>query len=103
MSFYIINNSYCDNEICVESICQKFNINRTSFSIFIKQNTGMSFTSYIKHLRVLHAKKLLIETTLTIQKISEILGFSNQHYFTKVFKDHTCISPLSYRKIKKIN
>ena len=47
------------------------------------------------------AKQLLLHTSLSIGEISKKLGYSNQHYFSALFKEKCELSPLQYRKAKK--
>ncbi|MDY5021997.1 MAG: AraC family transcriptional regulator [Blautia sp.] len=35
--------------------------------------------------------------TASIREISEILGFTEQHYFSRIFKDFTGQNPKEYR------
>jgi AraC-like DNA-binding protein/ligand-binding sensor protein len=59
---------------------------------------GISFSTYVNKLRVEHAQKLLLETSLPIVEIVGMVGFEEQSYFTKIFKDITSYSPGRYRK-----
>ena len=43
------------------------------------------------------AKELLKETTMTLSEIAQSVGFSNQQYFSKVFKTETGITPGQFR------
>lgn len=63
-----------------------------------KTTTGFTIFEYIHSLRVIEAKRLLKETSNTISKISQDVGFSNASSFGKVFKSITGISPLNYRR-----
>ncbi|MDR2053415.1 MAG: helix-turn-helix domain-containing protein [Treponema sp.] len=47
--------------------------------------------------RVEEAKKLLGETNLRIYEVAERVGFSNPHYFSKVFKEFAGISCKEFR------
>lgn len=46
------------------------------------------------------AKRLLQYTQLSIGEISQRLGYSDQHYFSNLFKKKCKMSPLQYRKTK---
>lgn len=46
------------------------------------------------------AKKLLTDTALSIGAVSEWLGYSDQHYFSNLFKEKCGVSPTTYRKSK---
>ncbi|MGG4340420.1 helix-turn-helix transcriptional regulator [Paenibacillus lautus] len=55
----------------------------------------------IKHLqkyRMDEAKKLLIETNMSISEISQSLSYVSSSHFTNYFKRHFSITPLEYRK-----
>ena len=52
-------------------------------------------------MRLLTAKKMLINTDDSITKISYECGFDNSSYFSKLFKRSEKISPREYRKFNK--
>lgn len=58
-------------------------------------------TKYLMTVRIDYAKKLLCETTLSMLQICERCGYSDQSYFTKLFRETTGISPFKYRKNHK--
>lgn len=64
-----------------------------------KAYTGLTPSEYVNALRMKKAKKLLIESSLQIKEISDILGFENEYYFSNFFKKHLKVSPSAYRKI----
>lgn len=51
--------------------------------------------------KIMAAKRLLQYTTLPVGEISGRLGYSDQHYFSNLFKQKCGISPIKYRKSKK--
>lgn len=55
-------------------------------------------TKYLMRVRIDYAKKLLCETTLSMLQICEKCGYSDQSYFTKLFRETTGIPPLKYRE-----
>ena len=50
--------------------------------------------------KIIAAKRLLQYTQLSVRDISQRLGYSDQHYFSNLFKKKCGISPLKYRKTK---
>ena len=56
---------------------------------------------YILNIRIEKAKALLENTDLSISEISDMTGMQSQHYFSRIFKKYTNISPSEYRKIQK--
>ena len=63
-----------------------------------KQYAGMSPAQYILSLRMVNAQSLLERTTYNIKEISEIVGYENPLYFSRVFKKEIGKSPAQYRK-----
>lgn len=70
----------------------------THFSRVIKQTFGQSFTDLLAKMRVARARELLYLSEKTIIEVSLECGFSDQSYFTKVFRKHTGQTPGDYRK-----
>ena len=63
----------------------------------IKSETGVNVKEWISRYLILEAKALLKSTNMTVQQISEELGFVSQDVFGKYFKHHTGISAKEYR------
>ena len=67
-------------------------------STTIKKVTGESVLFWIHKMVILEAKILLKTTDMNIVQISDSLNLPNSSFFEKLFKKHTGMSPLSYRK-----
>ncbi len=63
-----------------------------------KSYEGISATEYIRKKRCLLIEKLLADPDLTLQTISDIMGFNNEYYFNAFFKKNTGMTPGAYRK-----
>lgn len=81
----------------LDDLCQLVNMSRFHFSRRFKQATGMTLARFITLTRINVAKKMIVEQELTITEIADQTGFCNPHYFGKVFKDCTGMSPLQFR------
>ena len=67
--------------------------------MLIKQETGVSAGEWIDRYVVLQAKALLNRMrNLSIQEITDRIGFSEQASFSRFFKRNTGISPKEYRE-----
>lgn len=64
--------------------------------IFLKE-IGENFSDYIIRNKMEIAQKMLRETSRKVYEIASDLGYSNPHYFSKLFKDRTGLTPLEYR------
>ncbi len=63
-----------------------------------REETGLSVNDYIKKARVDRARMLLRCTDLSVQEISEKLGFGSRNYFSRVFSEIAGTTPAEYRE-----
>lgn len=89
--------------LSVAELSRIANMSVSHFSRTFKQMTGVTFTDYLTATRINIAKHLLVTGQWTITEIAEKTGFCNIHYFGKVFKESTGVSPLQFKneKIRK--
>lgn len=60
--------------------------------------TGKTPIEYLTEIRIERAKELLSGDELSVRECAELLGYSDQFYFCRVFKKHVGISPAQYRR-----
>lgn len=97
---YISRNLNKDNSIL--SICSKFGISQPQLSKMFKVWMGKTYNDYLTEVRILEAEHLLMQKEqLLIGEIAEKVGFKDQFYFSKVFKNYTGYTPRDYRKKRK--
>ena len=72
-------------------------MNYSLFSYTFKQYTGTNFVNYLKNIRVGEAKKLLTETDMKINEISQAVGYDHEKHFMKTSKSITGLTPSQYR------
>ena len=66
-------------------------------SSLFKKITGSSLHHYIISEKISEAQYLLANTDFSFSIISELLHFSNQSHFSKLFKSHTSYTPREFR------
>ena len=93
---YIENNYYTDLKL--ELLAEIFNYNSAYLGKVFKNNTGMSFNTYLDTIRIEQAKKLLMEDKLKVYQVCEKVGYKNIDYFHSKFKKYVGVSPLNYKK-----
>ncbi|GMK44794.1 AraC family transcriptional regulator [Paenibacillus glycanilyticus] len=69
------------------------------FSRIFTRETGENFSVFVPHLKIGWAKELLETTELSVNQISDELGFADAGYFIKTFKKFESLTPAAYRKI----
>lgn len=97
---YILANISC-KDLSIPMICEYMNIPSRILSDEYKAQTGTTMSKYIQTSRVELAKKLLLETDLSINEITEQVGYEYALSFTRLFKKYEQVSPSEYRQINK--
>lgn len=78
-------------------LCQHFSLSRTYLCRIFKEETGNSPIHYWLEQKIRAAKKMIREEELNVTQISESLGFSSIHHFSRMFKRFTGLSPIAYK------
>ncbi|MBW7453607.1 response regulator [Paenibacillus sepulcri] len=68
------------------------------FSECFQMLTGKPFGKYLKELRMAKAGKLLALTSIPMYAVASEVGYKDEKYFSKLFRDHTGQYPTDYRK-----
>ena len=92
--------SFFTSKIDIPYLAGLENLSNSRYVAVFKQQTGKSPNEYIIGLRLQFAKSLLESTNMSIKQISERVGYSDQYFFSRLFKKHMGISPQGYRKGK---
>lgn len=87
----------------VDDICSRFDVGRRTFERRFKKCTGNSIAEYIQRVKVEFTKKLLESDKKTVNEIIFEVGYNDIDAFRRVFRKHTDLSPVDYRKKYKIS
>ena len=85
--------------LSIDSIAAKLYMSKSNVIRIFKKRTGVTPYSFLLNEKLNVAKTLLSSTDITIKNISELLGFSDEHYFSRLFKEKIGKSPTKYRKL----
>lgn len=96
---YIVENF--SSKIDADEIAEHFAVSRSKLDRDFKIYTGGTLHSFLDDCRLNEAKSLLeSHSDISISRVSEMCGFSNDTYFFAYFKKHTGMTPIEYRKKK---
>lgn len=65
----------------------------------LKMERGKSFSDYIEEYKLSEAKRLLLESDMTVAEIAEQLGYTNAQNFIRFFSKSTGVTPGKFRKL----
>lgn len=86
-----------NKKIDLQSCADHFYMSPAYLSNLFSKKTGETFINYIKKVRIKHAKEILNETNFKIYEVAQMVGYKDEKYFTKIFKENEGITPKKYR------
>lgn len=92
-----LDTHYNDGLLCLSSVAEQFDITPQYLSSFFKKHKGETIKAHIARVRLEHAKQLLKDRELTLSKVAERVGYSNDVGLIRLFKKYEGITPGKYR------
>ncbi len=85
-------------EISIEKISERYHVSKYYFIRLFKEQYGQTPHEYLVNIRVSNSKKLLVTTSLSMEKIANAVGFKDSNTYIKVFKKKVNQTPAKFRK-----
>ena len=91
---------YADSGLDLERVAAGTGANRNRINDVLKAELGMTFTGYLRKLRLTEAARLLTDKAgATVAEIARSVGYANSNYFNKIFKEEYGCSPRQFRNV----
>ncbi len=91
---------YLEVHICehitVEEVCRENLIGRSQLQKLFRERHGCGVISFFSRMKITMARQLIREQHLNFSQISEHLGYTSIHYFSRQFKKITGMTPSEY-------
>ena len=88
-------------KLTLAMISSDIGISQGYLSSVFKKTTGSNLNDYVNYVKIEKAKDLLGMHEYMMYEISDMLGFENPYYFSKVFKRITGMTPSDYETMRK--
>ena len=85
-------------ELTIERIVKSTCVSRRILEIRFRKLLGTTILREIQKIRMERAKRLLLETDYSIDRIAEIVGFASGSYFVQFFRSEMGITPSKFRR-----
>ena len=89
---------YTEPTLNLKSVSKLYNYSPKYVSYAFVKLVKISFSEYLRNLRINHAQRLLKCGICNIKEVAYSSGFTDAQYFSKVFKKSLNISPTDYLK-----
>ncbi|HAS73446.1 MAG TPA: hypothetical protein DCS67_04820 [Clostridiales bacterium UBA8960] len=87
-----------DQNISLEDVAKVVNLSKQYVCSLFKKETGQNLSTFINQIRIDKAKQLLLNPTVSSKDVFELVGYSNQQYFSRVFKKMTGLTTTEYKE-----
>lgn len=92
---------HLDGSLSLKDISREAGFSIARFSTLFKGQTGFSPVEYYIRLRIQAACRLFDTTALNVSEVAGKIGYSDQYYFSRIFRKIMGMPPTTYRKVKK--
>ena len=82
----------------LSELCGRLRLPIHTLSRMIKRGTGVNFTELLQRKRLSKAVQLLCDTSLPVNDIIAAVGYENNSYFHRVFRERYQVTPREFRK-----
>ena len=96
--FDFIENNFHSPAISLSQVAKATSYSPAYLTHLVKQKTERSVNSWIIERRMEEARKLLLESQLTVREIALKIGYSDPGYFMRQFKKHHHVSAKSWQQ-----
>lgn len=89
--------AHMEEPLNVSVICRKFNISQTTLNRWFRKYIANSFNNYLSEIRITKAMQILQQNpNLMIKDVAKRVGYSDQFYFSRLFRSVAGWSPSDY-------
>lgn len=90
--------SRVSDRLRIRDVAREFSVSPTSAKEAFRKTFGSGIIAYHNQLKIWQAKRWLCDRSLTVEQVSNKLGFSIPSYFSQVFLQHTGETPTDFRQ-----
>ena len=88
-----------DKDISLEEMADYSSVSPFYLSKLFKDEKGVTFINFITDKRLDKGRELLSKSDLSIKEITAQIGYNDQNYFSRIFKNKFGLSPKEYRQL----
>jgi AraC-like DNA-binding protein len=85
-------------DVTLNELVRQFHFQEDYFTRLIKKHTGITYTEFLRRIRISKAEELLLNTRMTVSNIIESVGYENRHHFYNIFSEIHNMTPEQYRQ-----
>jgi len=87
-----------NEQVTLNEVAENIYVSTFYISRMFKKELGKSFVDYLNDVRIEKSKELLKDVRYKTYEVAEIVGIPDPHYFSKLFKKYSGMTPSEYRE-----
>lgn len=91
-------NTHLSEELSLDQMSEYAGVSSFYLSKIFKEEKGVNYIAFVTDRRLEMGQKLLKESQLSIKEITAEIGYNDQNYFSRLFKNKFGLSPSEYRR-----
>lgn len=95
---HYVDTHYTKSDLSVQEIADDAQLTAAYAGSLFKSETGITLKDYIIECRLAKAKSLLKDPRYKVYEIAAMTGWTDAHYFARMFRDKTGLKPSEYRE-----
>ena len=95
----IIYSEMKNPEFSPKKLAEELAISMSQLNKKLNATTGYPSSTYILHVKLNHAKKILVSQNKTIGEVAAECGIYDINYFSRIFKKQTGVTPTQYKRL----
>ena len=92
----LTHESFKDAELSLSAVAERLGYDPKYLSSVFKKKQGISYTQFLRELRIKHAIFLMEEGVISVKNVALLSGFDDALYFSKVFTKVEGMTPKAY-------
>lgn len=86
-----------NKKVSLDELADMVQLSPTYLSRAFKRSTGYSVIEFFNKMKIDKAKELILEGGMKIKEVAQTLGFTDEFYFSRIFKRVSGISPTEFQ------
>lgn len=86
------------HKITLNDVAEHVYLSKSYVSKIFKKEMNVTLTEYINNIRIEKSRVLLLDSSLSLADVANLVGFEDQSYYNKIFKSKVGVSPGKYRE-----
>lgn len=97
-AFAHLKENFTDPEFTRHKLAAYSRLGEKQLTLLFNKFTGKGFSENLSEMRIACACQMILSCDDTATEIAYKSGFSDQSYFSKIFKKHTGLTPIAFRR-----